>query len=94
MTYRDTLIRLSEQSESEVVAVYRAYLDGRIDASDCADLIASILGANNSRAAALADLSLTATLETALGVEVPTAGALPRATDTARLLKAARSVGR
>lgn len=92
MTYRDTLIALSKQSEAQVQAIYQLFLDGEIDAEECEQLIANAIAANNSRAAALAALSLAATLMVELGRAFPTEVALPPDSDPDRLLNAARTV--
>ncbi len=91
MSYRDVLVGLSQDCERQVLAVYAAFLAGDITQAEAEVTIAGIIAAHNSRAAALADMSLAATIMVALGREVATIGVLPAADDIVRLEKAART---
>lgn len=92
MTYRDQLIGLSQECQRQVLAVYALYVEGDIDAEDAEATIAGIIAAHNSKATALADLSIAATIMLALGGEIATLGLVPAANDVDRLRKAARTV--
>lgn len=92
MTYRDTLLQLGEDSAAQVVAVVAAYKAGKIDQDEAVALIAAFVAAANSKATALADLGLAATLSVAVGRAVPTLGLVPPAGDPERLSRAARTL--
>lgn len=93
MRYQDQLVGLSEECERQVLAVFALFTAGQISAEETATVIAAIVAAhNNSKAAALADVSLAATIMLALGRPVATAGVLPPEGDVIRLGKAASTV--
>lgn len=94
MTYRDTLVRLAEDSERRVLAAYNAYLSGALSRDEAVHVIASLVAAANGQAVALADLAFAAEVMAQLGVQfpVPTQGAEPGTSDLDRLTKAASTV--
>lgn len=92
MTYREVLIRLSDDCQDQVVAIYRAYAEDTISEDEAVTLIANVIAGYNGRASALADVALAATIMVALEEPVATAGVLPAVTDVSRLEKAASTV--
>lgn len=89
MSYQDAVVGLSQECERQVLAVYAAYVAQAITTTEAQTLIATIIASHNSRAAALADLSLAATIMVTLGREVASTAAIPVADDVVRLEKAA-----
>ena len=81
MTYREVLIRLSDDCQDQVVAIYRAYAEDTISEDEAVTLIANVIAGYNGRASALADVALAATIMVALEEPVATAGVLPAVTD-------------
>ncbi|MGV9673563.1 hypothetical protein ACWDPV_23760 [Gordonia sp. NPDC003504] len=94
MTYRDTLVRLAEDSERRVLAAYRAFVSGALTRDEAVHVIASLVSAANGQAVALADLAFAAEVMAQLGVQfpVPTQGWEPGTSDLDRLTKAASTV--
>lgn len=92
MTYTDQIQRLGAASEAKVVEVYRRFVAGHLDQEETVALIAQIIAAANSRAVALADLSLASTLMLELGTPVAVVGVVRPADDPVRLRKAATTV--
>lgn len=92
MTYRDQLVALADSNDQRVQNVYARLIAGELTEDQAAAMIAGLTAQANSWAAALADLSLAATIMLAVGVPVAAAGILPPAGDTMRLHKAARTV--
>lgn len=92
MSYRDTLTELSGEAEQQAVALYLAWETGQIDDATFVAVLAAIVAAANNRAAALADLSLAATITAALQAPVPTLGLTPPADDHDRLTTAASTL--
>ena len=91
MTYRDSLIRLSEASERQVLAAYRAFLSGALSRDECVQYIASAIAVSNGQAFALADLAFAAEMMTQLGEAAPVTG-VTAPDDLDRLTKAATTV--
>lgn len=91
MTYRDSLIRLSEASERQVLAAYRAFLSGALSRDECVQYIASAIAVSNGQAFALADLAFAAEMMTQLGEAAPVTG-VTAPDDLDRLAKAATTV--
>ena len=92
MSYRDTLKRLSGQAEAQAVALYQMREAGQVDDDTFVAVLAAIVAAANSRAAALADLSLAAALTVALRRPVAPLGLTPSPDDPERLSKAASTL--
>ncbi len=92
MTYREQIVGLSQECERQVLAVYALFTAHQINAEETSTVIATIIAAHNSKAAALADMSLAATIMLALGRPMVTAGVLPPEGDVVRLRKAAGTV--
>lgn len=86
--YRDQLVRLSEASERQVLAAYRAFMSGSLSRDEAIRYIASAVAVANGQAAALADLALAAEIMTQLGTAA-SVGAGHYAADVDRLTKAA-----
>lgn len=91
MAYRDTLIALSERSERQVLAAYRAFLSGAMSRDECVQWIASAVAISNGQANALANLAYASELMTQLGIPAPVANLDPP-DDIERLTKAANTV--
>lgn len=92
MSYHDILVGLSRECERQVLAVYAAYAAGDISTDEAQVTIAGIIAAHNSKAVALADLSLAATIMLSLRREEAVLGLLPAVDDVVRLQKAAATV--
>jgi hypothetical protein len=92
MTYQDQLVALADSNDRQVQAVYAAYVAGQLSAEEAIALIAAAIAQANSRAYALADLSVAATIMLGTAEAVPVVGVLPPADDAARLSKAATTV--
>ncbi|WP_168706592.1 hypothetical protein [Gordonia paraffinivorans] len=88
MSYRETLIALSEKSERQVVAAYNAYRAGTLSRDECVRYIASAISVSNRQASGLASLAYAAELMAQLGVAVPVVDT-PPPDDLDRLTKAA-----
>ena len=91
MAYRDTLIALSERSERQVMAAYRAFLSGSLSRDECIQWIASAITVSNGQAHALANLAYAAEVMAQLGTPAAVA-ATPAPDDLDRLTKAASTV--
>lgn len=89
MTYRNALHRLGDDTAARVLAIYASFTEGNLDSDETVGLIATTVALGNSRATALADASLAATLMLALREPIPTLGLLPPPGDVQRLHKAA-----
>lgn len=92
MSYRDQLQRLGDATANRVAAVFEDYAEGRLTHDQAVALIAAIIAKANSKAVALADLSLAATLMLQLGRPVAPIGLLPPADDPERLTTAATTL--
>lgn len=92
MTYRDALTRLAAATEAQVVAAYTAWTENKIDDGTLVAVIAAYVAAANSRAVALADLSLATAVTVALRRPVAPLGLLPPVGDTDRLHTAATTL--
>ncbi len=92
MTYRDNVSRIAAATEAKVLGVYDRFVTGDLDRATTVALIASIIARANSRAVALADLSLAATLMLQLRRPVATLGITPREGEPQRLAKAATTL--
>lgn len=92
MTYREQIRALGEQAAEQVAAIFTSWQEARISTEEAVDLLAAFIAGANSRAVALADLSLAATLMQQMGVPVATLGLVPDARDVARLHKSARTI--
>lgn len=88
MTFRTELIGLGGTAEKSVIDVYRRFLDGTISRGMAVELLAVLVQKFNLQAAALADLSLAATLMAETAAAVPVT-ATTRAVEIDRLSKAA-----
>ncbi|WP_454175253.1 hypothetical protein [Gordonia sputi] len=91
MSYRDTLIRLADDSERRVLSVYEAFLDGVLSRDEAVQAIATLVSAANGQAFALADLAFAAEVMVQLGQAVPVGG-VTAPDDLDRLTKAASTV--
>lgn len=92
MAYRDTLTRLADTVVEKVLAVFTAWLAGRIERNDAIAVIASLIATGNARAVTLADVSLAATLTVELDESVGALGLLPPDDDLDRLSKGATTL--
>ncbi|WP_338538177.1 hypothetical protein N5P18_15670 [Janibacter terrae] len=92
MTYRDTIGQLGDATAEKVLVVVAAWEAEEITEDEAAALIAAIISTSNLRAAALADLSLSADLTKATGTVVPPVGVIPRKDDVRRLNQAAKTL--
>lgn len=92
MTYRDTITRLGDDTATRVLAVHAALDAGRLTIPEAVAVIVAIVGRANSRATALADLGLAATLTMRTRRPVPTLGLTPPAGEPARLTRAASTL--
>lgn len=92
MTYREQIRTLGEQAAEQVTAIFASWQEGLISTEEAVDLLAAFIAGANSRAVALADLALAATLMQQMGVPVATLGLVPDAGDADRLHKAARTI--
>lgn len=88
MSFRTELIGLGSTAEKSVIEVYRRFLDGTITRDMAVELIAVLVQKFNLQAAALADLSLAATLMVETAAPVPIA-ATSTVVEVDRLSKAA-----
>jgi len=89
VTYRTQLVKLAGRSERQAVALLAAYRAGRLDRETFVAVLAALVAGANTQAAALADLSLSASVSVALRRPVAPLGLLPPDGDADRLLKAA-----
>ncbi|MCM3554006.1 hypothetical protein M3697_02605 [Janibacter melonis] len=92
MTYRDTIGRLGDDTAQKVLVVVAAWEAGEITEDEAAALIAAIISTSNHRAAAVADLSLSADLTRATGTVVPPVGVTPPRSEIHRLNRAAKTL--
>ena len=88
MSFRTELFGLGSSAEKSVIEVYRRFLDGTITRDMAVELIAVLVQKFNLQAAALADLSLAATLMVETAAPVPVT-ATSTAVEVDRLSKAA-----
>lgn len=88
MSFRTELIGLGSTAEKSVIEVYRRFLDGTITRDMAVELISVLVQKFNLQAAALADLSLAATLMVETAAPVPIT-ATSAAVEVDRLSKAA-----
>ncbi len=91
-TYRDSLVELAAATEAQLLAAYESWRDGLLTDAEFVAVVAAFVAAGNSRATALADLSLAATLSVALGTVVAPLGLLPAAGTVDRLTRAATTL--
>lgn len=77
MSYRDTLIKLAAESETQVKEALTRFLEGDVTEEELRAVAVAIIGKANQRAAALASISLAATLELSEGVPVPVIASSP-----------------
>jgi hypothetical protein len=92
VTYYDTLTDLATESETRVVAIYRAWQQGLLNTIEAEQLIAQSITAYNARGVALADLSLSATLTVQTGTVVTPLALTSALDDYDRLVKAANTL--
>lgn len=92
MTYRDKLTALSGATETAAVALHTAWEADEITDAEFEAALAAIVAQANSRATALADLSLAAAIALVLRRPVAPLGLVPPASDSARLLVAASTL--
>ena len=91
MSYADTLKRLAADSERQALAVYRLFVEDRLDRDDTINLIATMIARANGRARMLADYAIPVDLIIQLQEVVPVTG-VDVPDDTSRLTKAASTV--
>ena len=77
MSYHRTLGRLADDVQAKVLTVYEAWQEGAINQDQFVQLVAAHIATGNSRAVALADLSLATALSIELGAAQPTVGLTP-----------------
>ncbi len=92
MSYHDQLDQATAESAAHVLAALALYEAGHLTGDTLAAVIAAYIAAANSRAAALADLSLAAVLTTRLGTPVAPLGIVRPADDPDRLDQAAHTI--
>lgn len=92
MTYREQIRSLGELAAGQVEVIFTSWQEGRLTTQEAVDLLAAFIAGANSRAVALADLALAATLMQQMGVPVPTVGLTPPVGDAERLHKAAATI--
>lgn len=92
MTYRDTVLRLGDDTARRVLAVHAALDAGGLTIGEAVAVIVAIVGRANHRATALADLGIAATLSVWTRQPVPTLGLTPPADQPARLARAASTL--
>lgn len=92
MTYRDTVLRLGDDTAARVLAVHAALQAGELTIGEAIAVIVTIVGRANHRATSLADLALAATLSVRTGQAVPTLGLAPPADQPARLARSASTL--
>lgn len=92
MTYREQIRTLGEQAAEQVAAIFATWDRGDLEDEEAVELLAAFIAGANSRAVALADLALAATLMQQLGVPVATLGLTPPVGDADRLHKAAATI--
>ncbi len=92
MTYQDELERTVSETAAHVAAAVALYEAGKISADTLAGLVAALVAAGNTTAAALADLSLATTLTTKLRTTVAPLGITRPYDDPDRLTKAATTL--
>lgn len=91
MTYQDELVALADSNDRTVQAIYALYLSGRLSVQEAIALMAAAIAQANSRAYALADLSVAASVMVGTGSVATVAGILAP-DDASRLTKAAATV--
>lgn len=74
MSYADTLKRLAADSERQALAVYRLFVEDRLDRDDTINLIATMIARANGRARMLADYAIAVDLMIQLQEVVPVTG--------------------
>lgn len=74
MSYHDTLNRLAENVQADVLAAFEAWQAGALTRDQFIELTAALIARANARAVALADLALASTLTVELGQVRPTVG--------------------
>lgn len=77
MSYRDTLIKLAAESETQVKEALTRLLEGDVTEEELRAVAVSIIGKANQRAASLASISLAATLELSTREPVPVIASAP-----------------
>ena len=92
MTYQDQLERTVSETAAQVVAAVALYEAGKISAETLAAIVAAFVAAGNGKAAAIADLSLSAALTTQLGTVVAPLGITRPHDEPERLRKAANTL--
>ncbi|WP_353107739.1 hypothetical protein [Gordonia sp. (in: high G+C Gram-positive bacteria)] len=91
MAYRDTLRQLADDTERQVLTVYRSWLDGLLDQTETIRMIAYLIAQANGRARSLADMAMALQIMVQLDEAVPVPG-VDYPDDTPRLLKSASTV--
>lgn len=92
MAYLDYLDALAEGTADKVQRVVQAHDRAEIDRAEAVALIGAIIATANARAAALADLALSADLTIRTGQAIPTLGIGTPPGDVARLNRAAATL--
>lgn len=83
MSYRETLVKLGDETEAKVLNLYRLMLDGQLTRDETLALMTAIIGKANARAVVLADASLAATLMLETRAPVPALGLVAEQDQTA-----------
>ncbi len=92
MTYQENLELVVSETAAQVVAAVAWYEAEKISADTLAAIVAAIVTAGNGKAAAIADLSLAATLTAKLGTVVAPLGITRPLDEPERLTKAANTL--
>lgn len=74
MSYRETLVKLGDETERKVLNLYRLMIDGQLTRDETLGLMTALIGKANARAVVLADMSLAATLTLETARPVPALG--------------------
>ncbi|MFC9994673.1 hypothetical protein [Nocardia sp. NPDC127526] len=89
MGYQDKLLALGDVAEKAVLAVYARFESGELSHDEAVAAIAAVVAKSNSRAAALAALSLASSLMEQLGAPVEVQPVMRPAKELGRLQRAA-----
>ena len=92
MSYVEQVQALGQSSEDDAQSIFDRWSDGELTFDEAVALLAALVAAANSRAAALADLGLAATIMHQIGEPVATLGLTAPADDVERLTKASRTL--
>lgn len=92
MSYVEQVQALGQFSEDRAHVIFERWQAGELTFDEAVALLAALVASANSRAAALADLSLAATIMHQIGEPVATLGLTAPADDVDRLTKASRTL--